>query len=354
MAREEARYSLTAEDRSKAAFDSFNRRFAGTNRVAEAAGRTTTNAFGGIRTLATAAAGGFFAQFISNSLKADDALGHLANRLGTTPELLSSLNFAAEKSGVSANGFGQSLQRMVRRINEVALTGKGEATEALRQLGLNAAELNKLPVDQKLGQIADQMAKVADESTRVRLAMKIFDSEGVANLQMMTEGWAGIAREQARAAEVGAIRTDADIKAAQGAVNAITDMQKAYSSLGRELAVTLAPGIQAVSEQLTHLQTFVKPLGVVISRINSILPSGGGIDGLAKLGAIGEIGNVLSSDTTEQFNTRTRQFAQNNLGGVFDLAATIRKAFGDENAKTIAELRKISANTAEQRTAVAG
>ncbi len=145
-----------------------------------------------------AAATGLFAITKSTADTADQ-IGKLSIRLGTTTEALSELGFVAQRSGVSVSGLQVGLQRMTRRVSEAA-AGTGEAVKALKELGINVQDIVKLRPEDQFEAIADALHGLENQSDRVRLAFKLFDTEGVGLLQTMTEGAEGIRkiREEAR------------------------------------------------------------------------------------------------------------------------------------------------------------
>lgn len=116
-----------------------------------------------------------------------DRLQKLSIRLGETTENLSRLKFVSEQSGVSFDTTAMALQRMQRRVAEAA-KGTGEAKDALKELGISAEELNKLTIYEQFLVITKSMEGLGSASERTRLAMKLFDSEGVALTQIMDQG----------------------------------------------------------------------------------------------------------------------------------------------------------------------
>lgn len=128
-----------------------------------------------------------------------DQLQKLNLRLGASVEALSELKYVAELGGVSFNTLTTGFQRMTRRIAEAA-NGTGEAKNALAELGLSATALAQLKPEDQFEAIAEAMLGISKDSDKVRLAMKLFDSEGVALIQTMEGGAAAIqsTREEAR------------------------------------------------------------------------------------------------------------------------------------------------------------
>ncbi len=132
-----------------------------------------------------------FTSLINNTTKMQEAAGLMSTRLGIATEKLTAFHFAIRFAGIRAAEFDMALQRMARRVAEAA-QGMGEAKTAIQELGLDAAKLAQLPVDKQMNAIADALLKVENQSDRVRLAFKLFDSGGVKLLQTLDEaGTAG-------------------------------------------------------------------------------------------------------------------------------------------------------------------
>ena len=132
-----------------------------------------------------------FGALIASSLRATDTLTKTANKIGTTTEALGALRYAADLTGVSTQTMDMALQRFTRRTAEAA-KGMGEAKGAIRELGINAQELNRMPLDKRMIVLADAFAEVKSESDRLRLAFKLFDSEGAALVNTLAQGGDGL------------------------------------------------------------------------------------------------------------------------------------------------------------------
>jgi hypothetical protein len=139
----------------------------------------------GIRTLGGALAGvatvGGLTALVDRSISAANAIGKSADTIGIGVEALQELRFAAKASGVAQQTLDMALQRFTRRAAEAA-QGTGEAKNALAQLGISLRDQtgNLRGGEDLLGDVADAFARIEDPAERVRLAFKLFDSEGVA------------------------------------------------------------------------------------------------------------------------------------------------------------------------------
>ena len=83
------------------------------------------------------------------------------------------------------------LQRFVRRTAE-ASRGTGEALNALRELRLDATKLVTMDLSAQMGLVAEAFSNVKTEADKVRLAQKLFDSEGVALVGTLKQGSAAL------------------------------------------------------------------------------------------------------------------------------------------------------------------
>lgn len=194
----------------------------------------------------TLVSGAAFASMVKSSLDAANTLGDLSTRLGTTVEGLSRLQYAAKLTGVSSNTLTTGLQRMTRRIAEAA-GGSGEAVNALDELGLSAEKLKELRPEQQFEVLADALQKVPAQSDKVRLSMKLLDSEGVSLLQTMSGGAAAI-REMGK--ESDAIGNTISTKFAEDATKANAAINKitgASVGLINSFVAGLGPTIEQVA-----------------------------------------------------------------------------------------------------------
>ncbi|MCP4100461.1 MAG: hypothetical protein GY750_03380 [Lentisphaerae bacterium] len=200
-------------------------------------------AFGGLAALV----GGIgFTHLIKSSLDAADEMQKMSQRIGASTEALSEYKHVADLTGVSFRTLTMGWQRMTRRISEAA-QDTGEAKNALKELGISAKELNKLAPEQQFEVLADAMAKVTSQSDKVRLSMKLFDSEGVSLLQTM-QGGAEAIREMREEAQALGLTVSQDFADSAAAANdAITRMGATSKALALTLAKTLAPTIESIA-----------------------------------------------------------------------------------------------------------
>lgn len=205
-----------------------------------------------VQAFATVFVGGKLIGAINRSSTAIDKLGKTAAKLGIGTEELGALHFAAEQSGVSVETLNMALQRSTRRIAEAA-QGTGEAVKALKELGLSAEQLNQLSPDEQLNYIADAMQGVASQSDKVRLSMKLFDSEGVSLIQMFSNSSAGLKAYAAEAASLGILLDESMVKGVEAANDANNRLSKSMGVVAQTINVQLAPYIVYAANALVAL-----------------------------------------------------------------------------------------------------
>ena len=135
-------------------------------------------------TAALVAAGG---AMIRSGLQTVDAQAKLAQSLGTTVASIQTLERAGELAGVSMSGIEQATKDLTRRLSQAA-AGSGPAADALDRLGLSAADLIALPLDQRVGAInaAIEAFVPAGERAAVTSPAQITTAERIYKFAMAT------------------------------------------------------------------------------------------------------------------------------------------------------------------------
>src|SRR5690554_2796332 len=189
--------------------------------------------------------------FVRNAMKAIDALAKTADRLGMTTEGLARMRYAAEQTGVAANALDMAMQRMTRRISEAA-NDTGAAKDALRELGLDAKALAQMRPEEAFHVIADAMQGVTSQSERVRLAFKLFDSEGVALVNTLDLGAEGLRAMGEEADALGLSLSRVDAAKVEQANDAMTRVRRMIDGVANRITVHLAPYIAGIADLIAH------------------------------------------------------------------------------------------------------
>ena len=145
-------------------------------------GKTMVNAAKWVAATATA-----IVAFTAVTLNGVDATAKFSTRIGIAVEELSKMQFVASQAGITTEQFNMSVQRMTRRVSEAAV-GLGEAKPALAELGISAKEFNRIGLEDQMALLAERFEEVKNPADKLRLAFKLFDSEGTSMLQMLKGG----------------------------------------------------------------------------------------------------------------------------------------------------------------------
>lgn len=216
-------------------------------------GRTVRRAASRVAKLGAAAAiagAALVTAFVTKGLRTIDSLAKMSDRLGIATQDLQALRHAAELTGVQTETLDMALQRMTRRIAEAA-QGSGEAKDAIAELGLEAEALSKMSPGEAFKEIAEAMSGVANQGDRVRLAMRLFDSEGVALVNTLRLGADGLEEAQRELEAFGVLLNRVDARKVEDANDSFTRMGLITQGIRNRLTVELSPVITAVAQHIS-------------------------------------------------------------------------------------------------------
>lgn len=189
------------------------------------------------------------AAMVRSGLQSVDSLAKTSDKLGVTTEALAQLRFAAEQTGVSSNTLDMALQRMTRRVAEAA-QGSGEAVNALKELGISAEDLVKKSPDQMFRQITSSMGNVENQADKVRLAMKLFDSEGVSLVNTMKDGVGALDQFAREADDAGLSISRIDAAKVEAANDAMSRVRATMTGVAQQMAIQFAPVLESIADKI--------------------------------------------------------------------------------------------------------
>ena len=216
--------------------------------------------------------------FFRNLASEIDALGKASEKLGILAKDLQVIQKAGEQfAGVAPQQTGIAVQRMVRRIAEAA-QGTGEAIGAIQELGLDAADLLAAGPRSAFGMIADAMSKVENQSDRVRLSMKLFDSEGVALVNVLTKGSRALDDMERRLRSMNALLEDeAGIDNVESMNDAWDNTRERFRGTGRRILTTVSPALQQLANDIDKVTIAWTESWKAIGRFGESLQLGGSL-----------------------------------------------------------------------------
>jgi hypothetical protein len=223
----------------------------------------------GIRTLGGALIGvttvGGLAALVDRSISAANAIGKTADTIGVGVEALQELRFAAKASGVEQQTLDMALQRFTRRAAEAA-QGTGEAKDALAQMGIALRDQsgNLRSSEDLLSDVADAFGRIEDPAERVRLAFKLFDSGGVALVNLLRGGSDALEEMRERARDLGIVLDEHLVRDAERARTELDTLSQVISANLTRAALEAAPVIADLSSWLAD---FAGKAGIAWERL---------------------------------------------------------------------------------------
>lgn len=213
----------------------------GIDRIGARAAKVFGTAAAGVIGLNTALAASF-----NNQRQYIVTLDSTSRKLGDLGANIQAARFAADQQDIAIGSLDTGLQRLVRRLSEAA-NGSGEARGAIEELGLDANRLASLLPTQALAEVLGALEGVENQSDRVRLAFKFFDTEGVDFVRLT-----GSAIEDARKEldDMGASLSQLDIAQVVAANDQMGRFSEAINAVQRRVAVRLAPAVGEFANQL--------------------------------------------------------------------------------------------------------
>lgn len=217
----------------------------------------------GMVAFAGVAAAREIAQFVQNVANTADAVGKLSQRLGISTQFINKFQFAAEKAGVNAATTELALQRLTRRMGEIATTGKSEALPALEKLGGGLAEMARqgASVEEIMPLLVKRLNMVGDATSRAALTMKLFDSEGVKLVQLIGQSEKAYTDAMRAAEKFGAVMSEDLIKSSSEFNDNLLEMKTNLAALGRDIVGPVIKKFNLLASAWREFRNFGLQLG---------------------------------------------------------------------------------------------
>lgn len=178
-------------------------------------------------------------QFIADAVQFGDDLKTVADRMQTTTEVLTRLQYVAEQSDAPFEVLRNSLDKLAKNLS-LAEDGSGKARKALADLGVEARVLAQLPIEQQLGVLADAFRKVETPADQIRIAMQLFGEEGVALVPVLRLGAEGLRKLGDEGERLGAVLRDTTAGALADTDNAAKKLTASFRVARAELVAVIA------------------------------------------------------------------------------------------------------------------
>ncbi len=215
---------------------------------------------------------------VKSSLQMVDAQAKMAQSLGTTVKSMQVLDRAADLSGVSIGEVQQATIQLTKRLSQAA-GGSGAAAKALKRLHLNASDLQRLPLDERLARIQGALAEYVPQAERAAVASDLFGSRAGLIFTRIDGATLKLAAEDVGRFGVAISEVDAD--RLETANDAMSRMGLAGRGLANQLTIALVPAMQTVSDGAASVAEWFNGLGEGTKRVIAL-----GTAGAAALGPL--------------------------------------------------------------------
>lgn len=301
-------------------------------------------------------------------------LNDMSERTGVSTDALQELGYAARLSGAGMEDVEQGVKFMQKSLEAAAGGGK-EAKEAFKELGLTAAELQKLSPEDQFAAVAEKLSAIEPAAKRTSVALQLFGKGGQRLIPMLN----GLAAARQEFKDMGLGLSPADVKRADefgDNIGRMTDAIKlavvavgsglepaisgflsnamsGITTVGRWVKenqglasslLAVAAGIAAAGVSLIVLGEVAEGLGVILGGLGTVFGVAGKALGLllTPTGAAVAALLALGAGAGVAFFTMTKegQQATQQIGMFFsDLAQTVAQAWaGISDALEVGDL----------------
>jgi hypothetical protein len=217
--------------------------FRGASRAAKRLNMATMAAVGGLARFGAAgmAAGAAGVIGLNKYIEKGDELAKLSRQLGLTVESLQEWRFAADRMGVGAELFDQSMAAFSKRLGE-ARTGSGALLKMLEKTGpvFKKQILNAESTEQALELYIGAMRKISDPTLKASLAAAAFSRAGMKLTRFADESAEGISALREEKRKLGVITTE-QATATEEAADKMTNFKAALGGVAAEVGSAVLP-----------------------------------------------------------------------------------------------------------------
>ncbi|MEC9246274.1 MAG: phage tail tape measure protein [Pseudomonadota bacterium] len=200
---------------------------------------------------ATAAAGGL-AVMVKGTIDSADEMAKASRSFGVPIEELSRLRYAADLSGVSFSNLGNSLRTLNKNAYD-ASNGTGAAKDAFAELGVSVANADgRLKSStQLMGEVADALQNVDDETRKAALSGKIFGERyGPQLASLLAGGSEGIRQLTSEADKFGQVFTQEMGTSAEAFNDNMARLTGTFGAVSAKITQQLLPILEEFSQWL--------------------------------------------------------------------------------------------------------
>lgn len=219
---------------------------------------------GGAFATAAAAVVGVFSTLTVRSLDAIDTQAKLAVSLRTTYASLETLTRAGSLAGLSMQQIGLAGRQLEINLGR-AQQGVAAQADALDALKVSAADLAKLPLDQRILKINQALRDNVDASQRAAVAADLFGAKNAAAIIQLDPATLAAAAHEVEV--FGTNLSDIDAAKVEIANDAMSRFKLASKGAGDQLAVAFAPILKGIGDEFLRVAEEAGGMGNLVQSV---------------------------------------------------------------------------------------
>lgn len=263
-----------------------------------------------------------------------------ASNIGITTEALQSLDFAAEKSGISQEEMTHSLAHLSRALYE-ARNGSKEMQAHFARAGITSAQVAGFKnSEDALMALADQLNHIQDPIKRMAVSQELMGRGGFKMVAFLSQGSRAIREEGAELRKLGLQLSGPQIHALVEVEHAFHRLHSVMNAIGSQIAAYVGPAFSFLVDKFIALYGANKNMvgsavtswldallyglgyvsGTIYNLTKRLMGMGGALKGAFDVGGMAGVFELLEKKINKIFSPE-------NLAG---LTAQLQKMFGSE------------------------
>lgn len=240
MADKRLKFSITAKDKTGAAFKTVKNGLTKITNTAKVVGT------------AIAAATTAFGYMLNRQAQAIDETGKLSRQLGISTKQLETFKLAADLGGSSMETFAKASKQISKAVFDFVKRGTGEAKDAFNELGITTGDLLPIMNDNAavFDLISDKFRKMENGSVKTATAMKIFGVRGVEMLSVFEGGSDSIKKLTEEAERFGLVLRDDQVKSVEAANDEFTRLKSVFEGISKQITGSFFPALGKLATQI--------------------------------------------------------------------------------------------------------
>jgi hypothetical protein len=237
--------------------------------------RELGNKMAALGAAAVAAGAAMVAGLTKAGIESIDTQAKLARSIGGTIDGLRGLQIALGDAGVNNEVLASAMQKLNQRLGE-AQRGTGEGKKALDMLGLSAAALASMDVDQRIATISDRITTLGLSSSQTADVLRNLGIRSGEMVDALRSGGDAIRAARQEVDDFGLSVSAIDAAKVEAANDAMERIGRVTEGIQNQLAIAFAPMLQELADRFNNLAKENKGFGEQATQVAEMIATGFG------------------------------------------------------------------------------